>query len=132
VVKTESDVWPQTEKEITVTLTNNSKVNEEMIKQALSDTFYYVWANAGSPRLKIPWARNILNEDSTFAQIRSQQNKLLNSFLEAARSRMQVVTDREDSQVEIQTAASSAKKQTVNILHTLLRQLQNILASIYR
>lgn len=122
-----------------------------------SNLWKYVWlARAYEP--KIPWAyiqaaegktdvagilaakasqnpfpTDLSNATLTLTlQARGEQNKMLNSYLDVIRSKMDLVGDKADSQQQVADTSASARKNTVNILQAVLRQLQNILASIFR
>ena len=111
---------------------------------------YYYLAKVMS--VKIPWGYTkldkynigILTGDSTstspsltqllssVASTRAQQNKVLNTYLEAARSKRDVTSDTIDSQRILQSTAVSSKTSIIDFLQTFLRHLRNILTSIYR
>jgi len=95
--------------------------------------------------LKIPWDWGILAggivQDATGAQtaklseqkeLRGAINQKINTFIETIDSKMKLIEDRADQQREVIEAASSARKMTNEIIQTAIRQLQNILASIYK
>lgn len=69
---------------------------------------------------------------ATASDLRSKKNKVLNSYIEANKSWMQLLSDKIDSQSQMQDTDSNLKKQTINMVQSIIRQLQNLLAAIYR
>jgi hypothetical protein len=108
--------------------------------------------NTVLPELKIPWgfessdAGNIgylfpapINTtdptlsatSNTASQTRAQKNQVLNNYLQSINSQISLLNDKVDSQSQMQNAASTEKSQITNVVETILRQLKDILTSIY-
>jgi len=95
--------------------------------------------------LKFQWDQGILagsfepdpNQDQGFMlnemkDTRAQFNQRLNTLVETIKSKIDLIRDRSDQQREVVESASQSRKMTSEILQSILRQLQNILASIFK
>jgi len=96
---------------------------------------------------KIPWDWGILagglasGQNPTDPQavklersktLRGELNQRMNTFIDTLDSKMQLIQDRTEQQREVVESAASARKMINEIIQTAIRQLQNILASIYK
>jgi len=64
--------------------------------------------------------------------IRGAINQKLNTYIDTIKSKRDLIKDRADQQRETVEAATSARKMTNEFIQSAIRQLQNILASIFK
>ncbi len=140
------------------TTTSNATINTAI--SSFSSIFYQVYnqfkgtqyelANTtDSPdnsiiyNIKINWAdkikysyvgddNNSKNEYARQAGLRGENNKRAQSFIDANKSRTDILKDFSDQQGRVIDAASNGRLQTSNIIQSTVRQLQNIMNAIFK
>lgn len=133
----------------TITITSNEEY-ESFMKKAQS-VFLTSYSNAQAVVLNrdrsfnvyVPWENNILlnytgptdeikSDYAKEIKFRSERNRNIQNCIDAIKSRKDVIGDKADQQQRLIDSSSSGRKQSSNILQTIVRQMQTILGSIFR
>lgn len=116
---------------------------EELFQASYNQAQSALQARDRSFELYTPWENNILlnytgptdeikSDYAKEVKFRSERNRNIQSCIDAIKSRKDVVGDKADQQQRLIDSSSSGRKQSSNIMQTIIRQMQTILGSIFR
>jgi hypothetical protein len=69
---------------------------------------------------------------TTAQSTRGTVNRRIGSYLDAIKSKIDLLKDKSDQLQQVQDAASTSRQQTVSLIQSTMRQLQNLITSTFR
>lgn len=76
--------------------------------------------------------QNLNNILAYWIKSRAQENKLMSSYIEGLKGKKNIYKDKYDQVSQVGESGRTSRSQTVSFLQAFLRQLQNMLSSIFR
>ena len=78
------------------------------------------------------WTQSNLSISSWALKSRTERNRAIQNYLDGAKTRKDVLGDKISQQQNVIDSSSSGRKQSINVLRSMLQQLQTILRAIYK